>query len=210
MLPFRTTRGRSLPLGPSAQPEGVNFALLSRHGTSVWLLLEPLDGAQRLGEIALHPRLNRTGDHWHVLVAGLPPAFRYGWRVDGRAAAAIASTPTWCCSTRRPRRFPTAPPGASRSSVDPQQHGISPQPVPAPPLRLARGRAAADAAGRLDHLRAARPRLHLPSLVRRAASRHLRRAGGEDPLPEGAGRHRRRAAADPRVRRVTIAPSSTR
>src|SRR5262249_17336903 len=26
---------------------------------------------------------NRTGDHWHVLVAGLPPAFSYGWRVDG-------------------------------------------------------------------------------------------------------------------------------
>src|SRR5262249_31745089 len=25
----------------------------------------------------------RTGDHWHILVSGLPPAFRYGWRVDG-------------------------------------------------------------------------------------------------------------------------------
>jgi glycogen operon protein len=31
----------------------------------------------------LHPRRNRTGNHWHVHVAGLPPTFSYGWRVDG-------------------------------------------------------------------------------------------------------------------------------
>jgi glycogen operon protein len=27
--------------------------------------------------------MNRTGDHWHIQVKGLPPTFRYGWRVDG-------------------------------------------------------------------------------------------------------------------------------
>jgi glycogen operon protein len=61
----------------------VNFALLCRHGTAVFLVLYPLDGEKPMAEIALHPRRNRTGDHWHVLVAGLPPAFSYGWRVDG-------------------------------------------------------------------------------------------------------------------------------
>src|SRR5437588_9171906 len=83
MLTLRIARGRCLPLGASATPDGVNFSLLCRHGTSVFLVLYPLDGQKPIAEIALHPRRNRTGDHWHVLVAGLPPAFNYGWRVDG-------------------------------------------------------------------------------------------------------------------------------
>lgn len=83
MLHLRTARGRSLPLGASVFPDGVNFALLCRHGSSVWLVLEPLEGGATLAEIELHPRLHRTGDHWHILIGGLPTAFRYGWRVDG-------------------------------------------------------------------------------------------------------------------------------
>src|SRR6185437_12225057 len=82
-LDLRTARGRSLPLGATALADGVNFALLCRHGTSVRLVLYPLDEGEPLAEIPLDRRKNRTGDHWHVLVAGLPPAFRYGWRVDG-------------------------------------------------------------------------------------------------------------------------------
>ena len=66
-----------------ALAEGVNFAVLCRHGTAVWLVLYPLDGEQPLAEITLDPLKNRTGNHWHIQVAGLPPAFRYGWRVDG-------------------------------------------------------------------------------------------------------------------------------
>jgi glycogen operon protein len=83
MLSLRIARGRSLPLGASAQPDGVNFALLCRHGTAVTLVLYTLDGGESLAEVSLHPRRNRTGDHWHVLVRGLPEAFCYGWRVDG-------------------------------------------------------------------------------------------------------------------------------
>ncbi len=83
---IRTFRGRPLPLGVSTTTEGLNFSLLCRHGTSIWLMLYPLDGDDRpLGEIRLHPRFNRTGDHWHVLVAGLPSGFRYGWRIGGPA-----------------------------------------------------------------------------------------------------------------------------
>jgi glycogen operon protein len=63
--------------------EGVNFALLCRHGSSVSLVLSSADGKAPLAEIALHPHINRTGDHWHILVNGLPPTFRYGWRVAG-------------------------------------------------------------------------------------------------------------------------------
>jgi glycogen operon protein len=83
MPELRTARGRSLPLGAAGLPDGVNFALLSRHGTQVTLVLYPLEGGDALAEIPLHPRRNRTGDHWHIQVSGLPPTFRYGWRVDG-------------------------------------------------------------------------------------------------------------------------------
>ena len=77
------SRGSCLPLGASACPEGVNFCLLCRHCTAIFLVVYSLDEEKPLCEIALHPKRNRTGDHWHVLVKGLPPAFAYGWRVDG-------------------------------------------------------------------------------------------------------------------------------
>jgi glycogen operon protein len=83
MQTLRTARGRSLPLGATALADGVNFVLLCRHGTSVRLVVYALDAPQVLAEIPLEPRKHRTGDHWHVLVKGLPAAFRYGWRVDG-------------------------------------------------------------------------------------------------------------------------------
>jgi glycogen operon protein len=83
MSSLRTSRGRSLPLGAAALADGVNFALLCRHGTAVSLVLYPADRDEPLAELALHPRRNRTGDHWHVQVTGLPATFRYGWRVDG-------------------------------------------------------------------------------------------------------------------------------
>lgn len=64
-------------------PDGVNFALLSRNATSVTLVLFPISGSGVLAEVPLHPLRNRTGDHWHILISGLPPSFSYGWRVDG-------------------------------------------------------------------------------------------------------------------------------
>ena len=85
MQTFRTYRGHPLPLGATSltAAEGVNFALLCRHGTAVWLVVYALDGEEPLSEIRLDQRIHRTGDHWHIQVAGLPHGFRYGWRVDG-------------------------------------------------------------------------------------------------------------------------------
>jgi isoamylase len=87
MSTYRTSRGRCLPVGATALAEGVNFALLCRHGTEVSLVLYALESEGPLAEFSLHPRLNRTGDHWHIQVAGLPPLFRYGWRVNGPEGA---------------------------------------------------------------------------------------------------------------------------
>ena len=81
--PLTIARGEPLPLGANRMGVGINFVLICRHATSVSLVLcEPCDGAVR-AEIPLDPRLNRTGDHWHVRVDGLPDDFCYGYRVDG-------------------------------------------------------------------------------------------------------------------------------
>src|SRR5437867_1159987 len=83
MLSLRLARGRCLPLGATGLTDGINFAVLSRHATAVTLVLYDMDDDKPLAEVALHPRRNRTGDLWHILVRGLPRVFRYGWRVDG-------------------------------------------------------------------------------------------------------------------------------
>jgi glycogen operon protein len=122
MQALRIARGRSLPLGATKQADGVNFALLSRNATRVTLVLYPAEGQDTLAEVELHPRKNRTGDHWHIIVAGLPTTFRYGWRADGPkgpghrfnpelilldpAATAIADGVTWGRSPDVPGREP--------------------------------------------------------------------------------------------------------
>jgi isoamylase len=77
------SRGSPLPPGAAVTPTGINFVLLCRHGTAVWLILsEPCDGEIE-AEIPLDPLRNRTGDHWHIRVEGLPEVFCYGFKVDG-------------------------------------------------------------------------------------------------------------------------------
>jgi glycogen operon protein len=62
----------------------VNFALCSRHASRVQLELfaQPED-ATPTRVIALDPARHRTGDVWHVWVAGLRPGQLYAYRVDG-------------------------------------------------------------------------------------------------------------------------------
>jgi isoamylase len=80
---YRTSRGRSTPLGATPYAEGINFVLMCRHGTSVHLVIQAPDSDTVLVEIPLDPRKHRTGDLWHIHVYDLPKVFRYGWRVDG-------------------------------------------------------------------------------------------------------------------------------
>src|ERR1019366_9364995 len=80
---FRTTRGRSTPLGATPLGNGINFVLMCRHGTSIRLILQSLDSDEVFAEIALDSRKNRTGDIWHIHVYDLPKVFRYGWSVEG-------------------------------------------------------------------------------------------------------------------------------
>ncbi len=77
-------RGKPLPLGASVQRGGVNFAVFSRHASSVTLVLFAADEGHILAEFALDPRYHRTGDVWHGLVTGLSGEVRYGFRANRR------------------------------------------------------------------------------------------------------------------------------
>ncbi len=77
------SRGSPLPLGAVEMPDGVNFSLVCRHGTAVWLVLSEPCSPEVHTEIRLDEHLNRTGDHWHIRVDGLPEEFCYGYRVHG-------------------------------------------------------------------------------------------------------------------------------
>jgi len=73
-----------MPFGATLTAQGTQFAVFSRHATAVSLLL--FDGprdAVPAKEIVLDPRLNRTGDVWHVHVDGAGPGSLYLYRVDG-------------------------------------------------------------------------------------------------------------------------------
>jgi len=72
------------PLGASVLGEGVNFAFFSRNATRLRLELfdHPQDAKAARG-IDFDPKLNRTGDVWHLWVKGIGSGQLYAYRVDG-------------------------------------------------------------------------------------------------------------------------------
>lgn len=82
-LSLKIGRGNPLPLGATFNSEGINFVLMCRRGTAVWLVLSEPCNPDKFIEIPLDPDWNKTGDHWHIRVGGLPDEFCYGYRVDG-------------------------------------------------------------------------------------------------------------------------------
>ena len=76
--------GVPLPMGTLEDGGGVNFAFFSRHASRVRLELFDLPGdAAPARVIDLDPVHNRTGDVWHIWVAGIRPGQLYAYRVDG-------------------------------------------------------------------------------------------------------------------------------
>jgi isoamylase len=76
--------GSPLPLGTQETGGGVNFALFSRDASRVCLeLFDQPEDAVPARSIDLDASRNRTGDVWHVWVAGICSGQLYGYRVDG-------------------------------------------------------------------------------------------------------------------------------
>ncbi|HTO22059.1 MAG TPA: glycogen debranching enzyme, partial [Spirochaetia bacterium] len=81
---LRTSPGSPLPFGARPNGKGTQFSAFSRNATAVSLLLfDSPQASTPVREIELDPRLNRTGDVWHVQVDGAGPGAFYLYRVDG-------------------------------------------------------------------------------------------------------------------------------
>ena len=112
--------GCPLPMGTHARSGGVNFSIFSRYATSVRLeLFDAANHSQPSRVIDLTAPLHRTGDVWHVWIAGLASGQLYGYRIDGPyapsrgfrfnpnrllldpLAAAVSSLPPWDFASAR-------------------------------------------------------------------------------------------------------------
>ena len=119
---FRFRPGAPMPFGATVTPDGVNFAIFSRHATSCSLVIFQRGAEEPMVEI---PFLDacRTGDVYAMTVLGLDAdEIEYGYRMDGPwdpanghrfdaqnilldpYAKAIGGLETW-----RGRRYTTAP-----------------------------------------------------------------------------------------------------
>jgi glycogen operon protein len=73
--------GRTFPLGATADDEGTNFAVYSRHADAVELcLFDPEDPAREVRRVRLP---ERTGHVWHAYLPGIRPGVLYGYRAHG-------------------------------------------------------------------------------------------------------------------------------
>jgi len=75
--------GSPLPLGSTITPQGINFALFSRHADSVSLVIAPHPERPDRIEFPLDRSIHKTGDIWHILLANAPLNLRYGYRISG-------------------------------------------------------------------------------------------------------------------------------
>jgi isoamylase len=73
--------GRPQPLGATITPAGVSFALVAPRAAAAWLVLWPSGRAGAPFEILLEAPRHRSGDVWHVEIAGAAPPLEYGWRL---------------------------------------------------------------------------------------------------------------------------------
>lgn len=83
-LKLETRPGKPYPLGATVTLRGVQFSLVSKYATGVYLqLFRDSQDAEPYIEYALDSRLNRTGNVWHIEILGLSPGSLYMYRVDG-------------------------------------------------------------------------------------------------------------------------------
>lgn len=80
---IQTRPGSPLPLGAQQTPQGINFALFSRHAETVSLVIALPDSAAGQMLFPLDPAVHKTGDIWHILLVNAPPTLRYGYRISG-------------------------------------------------------------------------------------------------------------------------------
>lgn len=78
-----TSPGAPLPFGSTHLPDGINFAIFSRHAEKVSLVFYKSGREKPVTTVKFEPSLNKTGDVWHILIHNLNPDLRYGYRMSG-------------------------------------------------------------------------------------------------------------------------------
>jgi glycogen operon protein len=78
-----TRRGHCRPFGAMPGPDGVNFAVFSRHAERVHLVLFQSGVRKPIAELPLDRNVHKTGDVWHIFVCGVPVDVEYAYRVFG-------------------------------------------------------------------------------------------------------------------------------
>ncbi len=80
---FSIQRGHALPFGATIERGGINFSIYARHATGVILVFFLPGEEEEIVAFPLDNNINRTGDVWHVFVAGLNPGVEYAYKIDG-------------------------------------------------------------------------------------------------------------------------------
>ena len=82
--PMTVSPGSHDRLGATMTGDGVTFCVYARRATGIDLLLfGGVDDMVPTRVIHLDPRINRTGDYWHVQVRGIEAGQLYGFAADG-------------------------------------------------------------------------------------------------------------------------------
>lgn len=70
--------------GALVMDDGVNFSIFSRNAKKVTIeIYEAATDNTPIYTYELDPKINRTGDTWHVYIGGISEGYYYGWRVAG-------------------------------------------------------------------------------------------------------------------------------
>ncbi len=84
METLKTLVGSPLQLGATIKEGGANFALFSKNATQVSLLVYDKEtDHQPSFQIVLDPKINRTGDIWHIFVTGVGHGTLYNYQING-------------------------------------------------------------------------------------------------------------------------------
>ena len=80
---FSIQRGHALPFGATVERGGINFSIYARNATEVSLVFFLPEEEDEIAAFPLDNKINRTGDVWHVFVAGLNPGVEYAYKMNG-------------------------------------------------------------------------------------------------------------------------------
>lgn len=80
---LRVGSGSPLPLGPEQRGRRINFSVFSANASRVFIVFYESGTQEPACELELEEARHRTGDLWHIEVAGLPKGFKYGYRMEG-------------------------------------------------------------------------------------------------------------------------------